>query len=376
MKRTSEFLWEWLRRWLARGCWAYIACLVTLVGVIFPFIGERNALVALFLYMPRIIFFLPLLGLIPMLWAMKGWRQGLTGGIIAIAIFPSAMGMRFGQASDAGSTGALLRLASYNRGQHGNQSFQPFLKTVQPDVVLMQDAARRGKGYREAEAYAHFPHIEDLGEFLILSRFPILERELIVPTSALPGATRKRARKRRALSHTGPAPMAARFVVQLPGGKRISLYNVHTMTVRERLRRYLRGRGLLGILGVPGGPWSAAHREESAYWEARWAQLEELAAKVAADPHPCVIAGDFNVPVGGWIYRQLCATWKEAHREVGTGCGYSFPGKTRNPLSLRGPWMRLDHVFVDADWLPRSSVTERKRKSQHLGVFAALELKP
>ena len=116
-------------------------------------------------------------------------------------------------------------------------------------------------------------------------------------------------------------------------------------------------------------------RQQDEYWDARLEQLEELRAAVAADPNPAVIAGDFNVPAGGYIYRRLRRDWGEAHHDVGSGFGYTFPGATRNPLSLGGPWMRLDHIFFDRRWRALESVTERDRPSQHRAVFAVLELR-
>ena len=67
--------------------------------------------------------------------------------------------------------------------------------------------------------------------------------------------------------------------------------------------------------------------------------------------------------------------WDEAHHDVGSGLGYTFPGTTRNPLSLGGPWMRVDHIFFDSDWRALESLTESERPSQHRAVFSALELK-
>ena len=46
--------------------------------------------------------------------------------------------------------GALLLLLaatiiSYNRGQHGNQSLQPFKNRERPDIIALQEAANRAR---------------------------------------------------------------------------------------------------------------------------------------------------------------------------------------------------------------------------------------
>lgn len=377
----GDFAWlrrvgRWARAAVGGLSSAYLVAVPLLIFWIFPMVGELNPLVAAMLYAPRVLWFLPTLVAVPVLWLLGGRKRASFGLLALLVTLPFGFGMQWHRGAEASEGDVCLRIAGYNRGQHRNQSFQPFLKEVLPDVVVMQDAARRGANYRRSEDYARFGHIEDLGEFVILSCFPILERDLIFPEKALPGtAPRKRRRSEGGDGMTlGPPPIAARFVIELGEGTEVSVYNVHTLTVRERLRSYAWGRCLVGVLGVPGTPWADDRKEEASYWQARMDQLCELAERVGNDPNPTVIVGDFNVPTGGRTYRKLLEFWREAHDEAGWGAGYSFPGVTRNPLSLGGPWMRLDHVFFDQHWEALASVTEEGRRSQHRGVFASLRL--
>lgn len=367
--------WRWTRRLTKAAAAAYLVLLPVLIMAVFPLIGETNVMSAFLLYLPRALWLLLGFLAVAVLLILRSRWMALTGLVITLLMIVPVFGLRFSSPEEAVDGRPVLRLASYNRGQHMNQSLQPFIQETAPDIVLMQDAARRAKNYQEAEAYREFKSIEGLGEFLILSRYQIVESELISPPHDLPGDRKKRRKKKqRDLAPEPPRPIAARFVIELPGTGQVAVYNVHTLTVRNRLKGYLRGRCLLGVIGIPGTPLAEKRRAEETYWRLRQEQLDALGERIAADPLPCVIAGDFNVPSGGRAYRSLCARWQEAHREVGSGSGYSFPGTTRNPLSLGGPWMRLDHIFYDQQWRALESVTEKKRKSQHRAVFAVLEL--
>jgi endonuclease/exonuclease/phosphatase (EEP) superfamily protein YafD len=251
--------------------------------------------------------------------------------------------------------GTTLSVMTYNRGESRNQSLQPFKQATQPDVLLLQDAANRTAGYLRSPEYAEFIHGSSVGEFTILSKFPVKEARLLPPAAP--------ARQAR----------AARFVIEWQG-RLVSIYSVHLMTPRDSLRSYARGAFLWGVLALPGTPWVAKRQHYQEFWDGQMADARAILDAVRSDAHPCVVAGDFNSPSLGYTHRLISRELGDSHMEAGAGFGFTFPGDTRNPLSLRGPWMRIDYVFHDRHWLVQECVTERDRPSQHRAVVAKLSL--
>jgi vancomycin resistance protein VanJ len=252
--------------------------------------------------------------------------------------------------------GKSLTILTYNRGQHQNQSLQPFKNLTRPDVIALQEAGGLADRYAAAEGYEIFTYTRDEGEFTLLSRYPILNS---LPVNAP--------------SLSLPYPSAARFEIDFEG-TRIAIYSVHTLSPRDTLLYYRRGAFLYGLIGLPGTPLSTKRQVNQVFWDRRIEEVHALQKIMSEDPLPTLVVGDFNAPSGGYIHRSFCLSFKDAHRASGHGFGYSFPGETHNPLSLGGPWMRIDYLFCDADWEPVWCLTEADRTSQHRAVTAQFRL--
>jgi endonuclease/exonuclease/phosphatase (EEP) superfamily protein YafD len=97
----------------------------------------------------------------------------------------------------------------------------------------------------------------------------------------------------------------------------------------------------------------------------------EIARRIQAEKDPVIIAGDFNTPAFGPIYRLFGDVLQDAHLIAGSALGQTFPGDTRNPLAFFHPWLRLDQVFASAEWEVAHCQPQPVR-SQHLPVFAVL----
>ena len=87
---------------------------------------------------------------------------------------------------------------------------------------------------------------------------------------------------------------------------------------------------------------------------------------------PVLVAGDFNLPDRGFLYRMFRRNMVDAHKARGRGYGYTFPGDTKNPLTLFRPWLRLDYVFAGFEWKILRCRTEPSRRSQHRAVAVRL----
>ncbi|MCW0220428.1 MAG: endonuclease/exonuclease/phosphatase family protein [Prosthecobacter sp.] len=351
----NQGCWPTLYRFLKWLTWIfillYVVALVAFIAAL-SWIGEKNVTSAFLLYLPPAIWWLPavplaffglllnrkalLILLLGMLWfgyAFLGWRMGGTG---------------------ENPSGA-LKVMTYNRGQHMNQSLQPFKEATTPDIILFQEASGRAAGYAAAADYSEFIATKSLGEHTILSRYPILEEALL---PALPGNS----------------PKAARFVIDW-NGKQVAIYSVHLQTPRDVLGAQMRGGFLYGILGLPGTPWAAKRRQLQIFWDDQMADAELILKAVREDPLPAIVAGDFNAPHMGYIHRLITRELGDSHATVGQGCGFSFPGSTHNPLSAGGPWMRIDYVFFTQHWQAVNCITEPDRPSQHRALTSTLVLK-
>ena len=106
-------------------------------------------------------------------------------------------------------------------------------------------------------------------------------------------------------------------------------------------------------------------------------QLErDLLSVFQHEKRPFLAVGDFNMPDHGYAYHLFAGQLTDAAKRAGRGYGFTLPGTTRNPLSLFGPWLRIDYIFSSAALKPIYCRTEDWRKSQHRAVAARLTMKP
>lgn len=335
----------------------YLSLAYSFICVVFwlvvSWVGERNVTTAFLQYVPPFTWLLPFLLLLPL--AMVFHRRCFAS-LLGLAMLLTWGWLGYGLRSSASqeTSPSELTVMTYNRGQHMNQSLQPFKNAIHPDLLVFQDASGRAEGFLRSEDYAEFPHALSSGEFTLLSRFPIRESQLLRDSS-------------------DSAARAARFVIDWKG-RAISVYAVHLNTPREVLGSYMRGAFLWGVLGLPGTPLAAKRLEYQKFWDHQIADAEKLISAAKNDANPTILAGDFNAPHTGYIHRLITQHFGDSHAAVGHGFGFTFPGATRNPLSLGGPWLRIDYIFYDRRWEPVDCITEKARASQHRAVAARLRL--
>ncbi|WP_261664824.1 endonuclease/exonuclease/phosphatase family protein [Deinococcus sp. Marseille-Q6407] len=175
------------------------------------------------------------------------------------------------------------------------------------DAGFTPELLRRLPGYHATQTGAG-------GELLTLSRLPVLSsREVHLPETS-----------RRFLVTT----------LQTSQGP-LNVVNVHFSTVM--------------VSGVLKGQVAPTRDRRSA-------QLKILQRETAEMPR-AVVAGDFNTPARGQVYRALTGQFTDAWEAAGQGFGYSFPART--------PLLRIDHVLarglqpVAAEVLPRGGSDHR-----------------
>lgn len=336
------------------ACFNLVCGMLLLLGL--RHIGEANHGLALLLFAPPTLWLVPTLLLLPLalIWS---WRSlPLLAAMAAVVLIPF-MGWRPDPGpppAEAYAAPSLIVL-SWNRGQHGGQSLQPFKRQQQPDLLVLQEATYQDRAMTGAPGYREFDHGLSAGEHTLLSKFPILEGTLL-PAGAAPREAR-----------------AARFVVDW-NGRRIAVYSVHLRTPRDVLLGQWRGGLFYGLLGFPGTPWAERSAQYQVFWDGQLADARMILEAVRQDPLPALVAGDFNSPHTGHIRHLLARELGDAHAEAGAGFGFTFPGRTRNPFSAGGPWLRIDYIFFTRHWSAMTCTTEAERASQHRAVAARLAL--
>lgn len=305
------------------------------------------------LYLPSAVFLLPLLLLVP-LGLLFDWRTLYAALACVVMVFGFYDDFEWRRPRAPRDPGRELRIVCNNIGGRGNHRLTPFVEQHDPDLILLQEATSRGAGYAKQYGERNL-HTAHHGEFVFASRSPILESGLVGDILC------------------DGRPVAARFVTEAHG-RRIVVYNVHIASPRSLLDK-LKGRGgiaqLLHDLGFSvGRDYGAAEKVCN-----RLVAAKALLERIAAETDPVIVGGDFNIPARGQAYHIFAGQFQDTFEKRGRGYGFTFPGRTRNPFSLFGPWLRLDLVFASRDWQVLDSRTEPGNPPQHRAVFASLELR-
>ncbi|MFC6592234.1 endonuclease/exonuclease/phosphatase family protein [Deinococcus lacus] len=282
--------------WFSRLAWAYLAA-VLLVWGLGEWIGERTVPTLLLAYAPPAL----LLALWPLLALGAVLRPAarLPTLLAALAGLGYA-GFTWHPAHQPRAADTVLLTYNLARGGQGSAgTLAAQIRAENADIVTLQETnglrtgftdnlLRALPGYQVAQAGGG-------GELLTLSRFPILgQREI-----QLPGTTR-------------------RFLVtalDTPSGP-LNVVNVHFSTVM-----------VSGVLRGQVGPTRDRRQKQLEILQRETAGLERV-----------VVAGDFNTPPRGRVYRALTRNLVNAWDAAGRGTGYSFPAPA--------PVLRIDHVFV------------------------------
>jgi vancomycin resistance protein VanJ len=330
----------------------FLSILLILAG----WIGERNLFFAFILFVPAQVWILPYFVFAGMATVLLSWRLILLT-LFSACFFAWAYLDWESSGGRSPKGGGQLTILTFNRGERSG-SLQPFKNSVSPDIIVFQEAPFKSKPYLKSEGYESYTHGEDIGEFTLLSRFPITEKELL--TCNLNGIPLERA-------------MGARFEVDFNGAP-IAVYNIHLRTPRETLKAMRRGAFIWGLIGIPGTAWGDKRTGYESFWDGQIEIARQLVTQLESEKLPFIVAGDFNAPDHGYINGLFDGEFNDAHEEAGHRFGYTFPGSTRNPLSLFTAWLRLDKIYCNDSWRTINCVTERGRSSQHLSVAATFEL--
>ena len=357
-----------LIQWKALRVWTFPITLITVCGVAAMALlihtqAESNLLSIFLAYLPAWLVVLPLLATLAAGFFFACWRSAAVSIVCALVIVLWLGGYSFSGGPHPQSAGQALRVMTYNRGQGSEKVLAAFANANQPDIAVFQDAGRRLAQLAALPAFAHHQYTFQDGEFVVLSRWPLLENEPL--QLHWPEAKTKIWRA------------GTRSVIDW-NGRRVVVYNLHFPTPRDLLYWYAtRGTFLYGVLGaIPHTPLHARHQQYLAYWAARVDLAAQVVERARAELDPVVLLGDLNVPPLGRGYALFRSVLQDAHQRAGNGFGFTFPSNFKSFGRLFAPWIRIDHVFASAQWEIQSCGRSSGAVSQHLPVAAVLKLNP
>jgi len=338
--RTTASLSAWIT-------FFYVLLLAALLASL-HWLGERNWVLSILLYLPGYLFFLPLAVLTPICLYS---RPKLCFWHLGCVFFTLFFYQTFRWSPAHAPKGATLTVLTNNIANNNNRSLRPFIQAENPDVIAIEDATNRAGSYAR-----QFPDrfVEGCDQFVLISKFPIISASAVQQPGWL------------------GRPVAARYEISV-NGESIVIYTIHMPTPRPDFAK-LRGFGLLREIFNETG--NRKLRDGRSYREAMEARIElarQLAGRFSEEKLPFLLAGDFNMPDHGFIYHLFSSRFTDAFANSGRGWGLTFPGFGSHEFKMPGPWLRIDYIFAGKGWKPVDCRTEPDRRSKHRAVVARLE---
>ncbi len=353
MQNQGETFMQKVLRWSRIGLTVITVLYAIFIAAVIlgiEYDAEDHHITSVMMYMPQYLWLFPMFVLTPLCLLIYS-RLVLAHVLIAAAVLFYFMDyVRSGPRPAGGPT---FKVMSNNIGENHGKSIKPFVDVEEPDIIVLQDAGRRGEEYQKL-----FPEYYMRGEdqFLVISKYPIVNGGVLD------------------LVDLEKRPVAAWFEVDLNGAG-VYVFALHMPTPRDQLNA-VKGFGLLGTvtsrLGKEGHA-TKVYKEGKEFFAYQLELANRLIEYTREADKPFVVAGDFNIPTHGKTYRAYKKAWTEAFAAAGSGYGYTFPGDARIS-KLFGPWLRLDNIYCSRDLTPVSAKAESGRGSQHLSMVATLEL--
>lgn len=332
----------WRRRGRAVTATLVVSYAVIVVAglAVTAWVGERHWATGLALFAPPVLWLAPapVLVLLALVFSRR-LLLALAATVAVVVVYFAD----FGWSAPNVARGRSYTIVSNNTGDRDLDRLIALAKEVRADIVLLQDSTRTEARKLQREIGA--AHVAWIGEFLIITRFPILK-----------------SRKSDVPSDTQMTP-AAWFELDCDG-QPLAVCSVHLPTPRHEFLR-LRGKGILSKETRQSVAEAMKHRVRVA---------RELAAEIAAEKRPVIVAGDLNAPAQGHVRRIFAAGLTDCFAVVGDGNGLTFPGRSNTPFDWSGRWLRIDYVFAGKGVRPLAARAEPHGRAQHMAVVTRFEL--
>lgn len=339
-----------LRTFVSLLAWAYPAALILVIAA-FQLAAPRLWQVELGLYLPRILFGIPLLVLTVLLLGLRMWRALVSQAIAAILVLFPLMGLQLSLVGPGGDPRLpSFRVLSYNANfaQGGQDALVRELMAIEPDIALFQQLFFTDQ--LSAAFKADYATVRTDGEFFLLSRYPV--RSTDVPA-------------RLSYQRRSRSPRFIRYQVETPSGPLV-IYNVHPASPTGQfaaarsggLRRVIRSGALFSLAPRPDIDADSGLRALQVLTMTRMASRETL---------PVIVAGDTNLPALSPSLARF-DTFQDGFDAAGIGFGYTFPSNR--------PWMRIDRIFASEHLQFRDFAVGCGQVSDHLCVYADIQRRP
>ncbi len=321
----------------------YVGALV-LLAFLFRFVGERNWLVTVLMYLPRIGWLLPLPFVLGLHLVARDQARAVAVTVTSVLLvaFPLMGWKVFGRDEDAMKS---MRVMSWNTyfGRIDNEAIRKKVADEKPDVFVAQGTAHRTKELFRADTAGYVLESDD--EFFLATRFPVVDKYAPPPFEDDP-------------NHK---PSWVRYTLDTPLG-RVDLFSVHPRSPRSGMEG-LRGQGFKARI-LAGDLPEDAGESVAKNTKLRRRQIESVVAAMRSSQNPILLAGDTNLPTLSWLFHDAFGALHDGFADAGRGLGYTFPAKR--------PWMRIDRILADKTFRFLRFWTGSVIASDHLYVVAEL----
>jgi endonuclease/exonuclease/phosphatase (EEP) superfamily protein YafD len=301
-------------------------------------VGERWWLTTVGLYLPCLLYALPLPVVALLLWRRRArWLWFSQVAALVVLLFPLG-GLVLPRRVARDGRSPMIRVLSYNvmHAYAGPERIMAEIDRFAPDVVLMVKLGANQEPMQRL-LLRRYPHVSISGGGVVASRFPFLSSfEPDVPQPPELGARARFAQK----------------VIQTPLGP-IAFHVFHPQSPRD---------GLLAVARLKKGSVTLVRTETE--WRVR--QVRRLAARARSETLPVVIGGDSNLAHLSPLLHDELGRYRDAFREAGWGFGYTYPHNLFR-------WMRIDRILASDQLRVVGFQRGDSTASDHVCVVADLQ---
>jgi len=297
------------------------------------FIAERCWLTTLVTYAPQQLFGLPVLVLLVWSVGRRHWKIASMNAVAMLFFLVAVLGFSIPLHSRDHGAGPSVRVMTYNihHMPRGVSSIADEVKAARVDVVCFQEANSDGRGrdpkVELTRLLTGWNHVSS-GELAVFSRFPITGSKVHYPPVEL-----------------------SRVYLEVGlnvRGRRLIVIALHLSTAADA-----------SSLAHHHGSTASYLRGSTRVRSQQVNAVLEIARGIAG---PIVIAGDFNTPPRGRIYRRIAGSFKDCFAYAGWGFGNTF----RSDL----PVMRIDYIWAGDGLAPLHAEVLPLKGSDHRPVIA------
>lgn len=338
----------WLRRSILLAAIAYPLALLA-IALTLHLVGERWWLTGAGLYLPRILFAVPLPLVVVATLVCRMNRMALAQLVSAALILFPLMGLVVPLPRFRGPADRTIRVLSLNanNGSAGVTTLLAAIDGYSPDLVLMQEFYGGPESPLASALRARYASVDATDQFVVASRLPL---------------SRVSAPDRFFYENQLHSARYVRYVVEAPFGSLV-VYNVHPISPRQGLYR-IRGAGLRKEIASGRLFEGVAAPAVQANSGLRAAELEALSRSLRVERGAVLVAGDTNLPGLSPLLKWLSDGYQDGFQQGGRGFGYTFPAKM--------PWMRIDRMFASSGIIFERFDVGCSGASDHLCVVADL----